>query len=525
MRLSTSLLLGLMLVGCNGNIGGSSGDVGVIPGTDPNDPRLQARVWRLSPAQYNREVQRLFGEAAPLANLPESASEFGITNISEVARIDLGNASLYNEAARAVGDWAATEGATAARCDTFGEAACVDTFLGWFPEAAYRRPPTPDEKAALRAVFDDVEPTYGFEYAFSALVRTVLLSPQFLYRWEIGKNGVGVVKLDDYEIASLLAFSVTDAAPDEALLADAKLGRLSNPDVREGHARRLMVQSASVWQRFFWEWLKMSTLYSQGNETGLTETLVADMEDEYKAFVNGIIVEDRGTLKDLLTSSHTWATPELASHYGASHPGTGVAEIELDKAQRGGLFTLGAWLVAHGKRGRDNVVRRGMAVFRDAMCNDVLPLNIDLEAALTELVGPDATVREIVEARGKDGTCGACHQVADPVGLAFESYAGDAKWQTVYESDGRPVETNITLEGVGDFANAPELSAALADDKRFQQCLVQRFGHFVMGADIGSPETVRLSKEAYTTFTETDGSFEELLVAIVRDPAFIERRK
>ena len=30
---------------------------------------------------------------------------------------------------------------------------------------------------------------------------------------------------------------------------------------------------------------------------------------------------------------------------------------------------------------------------------------------------------------------------------------------------------------------------------------------------------------AYTAFTESDGSFEELLVAVVRDPSFIERRK
>ena len=108
-----------------------------------------------------------------------------------------------------------------------------------------------------------------------------------------------------------------------------------------------------------------------------------------------------------------------------SHPGSGVAQIELDPDQRGGLFTLGAWLVSHGKKGRDNVVRRGMAVYRDAMCNDIAPLNIDLEAALKELVGADATIKEIAEARGSDATCGACHATSDPVGLAFESFAGD----------------------------------------------------------------------------------------------------
>ena len=62
-------------------------------------------------------------------------------------------------------------------------------------------------------------------------------------------------------------------------------------------------------------------------------------------------------------------------------------------------------------------------------------------------------------------------------------------------------------------------------DEQFQQCLVQRFGHFVMGADFGSPVKVRASEEAYAAFVASGGSFEELLVAIVRDRAFIERRK
>jgi hypothetical protein len=46
-----------------------------------------------------------------------------------------------------------------------------------------------------------------------------------------------------------------------------------------------------------------------------------------------------------------------------------------------------------------------------------------------------------------------------------------------------------------------------------------------MGDDIGTPADVRWPQAVYANFVETDGSFEELLVAIVRDPAFIERRK
>jgi hypothetical protein len=120
--------------------------------------------------------------------------------------------------------------------------------------------------------------------------------------------------------------------------------------------------------------------------------------------------------------------------------------------------------------------------------------------------------------------CGTCHRLADPVGLVFENFAGDGSWQTTYP-DGKPVETSVDVPDLGTFDNAPAISGALADDEPFQQCLVRRFGHFVMGAEFGEPTKVRAAKEAYDAFHKSGGSFEELLVAIVRDRSFIERRK
>ena len=515
------LLPGVIVVaGCVGSIGDSKSN---SKGTDPGDPRLDARAWRLTPTQYNNEVQRFF-PGAPVVQLPEGSSEFGLTNIALTARIDDGNASQFVEAARTIGVWVAAQGAPAARCQTFGTDACVATFLQWFPQAAYRRPLTADEMSALQSVYSDILPKYGPQWAFSALVRTVLLSPQFLYRSEIGPDGTDVVvTIDDDEIASLLSFTLANTGPDDALLADAAAKRLSDPDVREAHVRRLMSGTADLWQRFFWEWLKMSTLDSQGAETGLDPKLVAALHDEFRAYVSNIVIEQHGSLKDLLTTAHTWATPEVAAYYGVNHPGTGVAQFDLNPAQRGGLLTLGAWLVSHGKKGRDNVVRRGMGVYRDAMCNNIAPLNIDLQAAQKKLVGADATIKEIAAARSADPTCGACHRTSDPVGLAFENFAGDGTWQTVYP-DGKPVDASVVFKGVA-YTSAPQVEAALADDTSFQRCLVQRFGHFVMGAEFGAPTQVRASKAAYDAFTKSGGSFEELLVAIVRDPSFIERKK
>lgn len=509
--------------GTGAGLGGSSAsNGGGGPGTDPADPRLEARVWRLTPTQYNAEIQRFF-PGAPEVDLPVGGSEYGLSNIATAARIDTGNATAYTAAASSIASWVGTQGAAAARCTTYASSECADTLLDWLLPEAYRRPVTTEERAEIRAVYDDNLAAYGPEWSFSAMLRSLLLSPHFLYRTEIGPAGSGIVQLDDFEIASLLSFSLVDHGPDQLLLDDAVAARLVDPAVREAQARRLMDSSTAVWQRFFWEWLKMSTLQSQGNETGLDAGLVAELEQEYKDFVERIVVTNRGSLTDLLTSTHTWGSQAVADYYGVAHPGGEAAAFDLDPTQRGGLLTLGAWLVAHGKKGRDNVVRRGMGLFRDAMCIDIKPLNIDLQAAERELVGADATIKEIAAARAADATCGACHATSDPIGLAFESFGGDGRFQTTY-ADGKPVESQVEWNGV-QYNSAAEISAAIVQDDRFQQCLVRRFGHFLMGADFGAPVVARAPAAALDAFKAAGGSFEELLVAIVRDPSFIERRK
>jgi hypothetical protein len=248
------------------------------------------------------------------------------------------------------------------------------------------------------------------------------------------------------------------------------------------------------------------------------------MEEEYRAFVREVVVVQRGTLRDVLSAPYTWAQPQLAAHYGADHPGSGLARIELDPTTRGGLLTQGAWLVSHGKDGRDNVVRRGMNIYKQAMCNNDLapPPGLDVEAELLALVGPDATVRETVDARGSAGACGGCHRLADPVGMIFERFTSDGRDQSVYP-DGTPVDSSIVLDGLGQFDAAPAFAAALADDRDFQRCFVRRLTHYLLGIDLGNPNRVAWSDQAHARLVDSDTSLEELLVAIVRYPAFVER--
>ncbi|MEM9195718.1 MAG: DUF1592 domain-containing protein, partial [Myxococcota bacterium] len=323
-------LVALGLSGCTGTLNDAGSDQPPVVGPcevgdrnctpPPGDTtRFNTRVWRLSPANYETELERLFGDQAPSVAIPGSASEAGISNIAANATIDTGNARNFLDAARMTGDWA-VQNPTALRCSDYGTPACVDEVLAWLPNAAYRRPVDAGELGELRTLFDGLAAEFDYDYAMSGLVRTILLSPSFLYRTELGDDDQSsVVELTDHEIATLLAFAVTDRGPDEMLLAAAEAGRLRDPAGREAEAQRLMATSAPMWQRFFWEWMHLQTLDSQAVEVGLSPQLTEQVREEYDTFVDRIIVEDRGSLRDLLTTTRTWTRPELAGLYGADH--------------------------------------------------------------------------------------------------------------------------------------------------------------------------------------------------------------
>lgn len=515
-------LLGtLLLAACSGQLDDGPSTEDAVP------PRLPPRVWRLTNAQIDAEVTRLFGDGAPPIELPVPASERGITNIAAAAGIDEGSVSALLDGTRAITDWVVTGAAERTRCGAaWGSDACLEGMLAWLPEAAYRRPVSDAERTELSALYFDLRAAgYDFDEAMRGVVRAVLLSADFLYRTELGTPATptgDVVVLTQHEIATLIAFVVTDAAPDDELLAAAAAGRLTSPDEREAHVRRLLPRSGAVWQRFFWEWLAMETLRSQAVEVGLSDTLRVQMEEEYAAFMNDVVVENDGTLEDVFNATHSFVGPELAAHYGIAHPGTGTARVELDPTQRSGLLGLGAWLVAHGKRGRDNVVRRGMGLFREGMCNNVRPPDgVDVNAELARLAGPDATVREVVDVRGSVGSCAGCHRTADPMGLVFEHYRSDGAWQDAYP-DGMPIDTEILFDGES-ITRAPDLTAVLTSDPRFRNCFVRRFAHFAVGRDLGRPSQLLWLSQSFGEFDDSGDQLDELVIAFVRHPAFIER--
>src|SRR5690606_13768613 len=148
----------------------------------------------------------------------------------------------------------------------------------------------------------------------------------------------------------------------------------------------------------------------------------------------------------------TFVNERLATHYGlAGVTGAAFQKISLNgHAERGGLLTQGNIHVATSVGEETSPERRGLFVLRDLLCSDLPepPANaLEAQRALVDQLGPNATRRDVVEARDASPTCGACHQHFDPIGLSMENYDPTGAWRT--EEHSKPLDVTVQLPNFG----------------------------------------------------------------------------
>jgi hypothetical protein len=102
-----------------------------------------------------------------------------------------------------------------------------------FASRAYWRPASDAEVAKLvRLVEMARDDGARFEVGIRLAIQAVLVSPHFLFRWELDSAPLASGEaraLDGYEIASRLSYFLWSSMPDDALFAAAASGELSRP--------------------------------------------------------------------------------------------------------------------------------------------------------------------------------------------------------------------------------------------------------------------------------------------------------
>jgi hypothetical protein len=546
------------VVACNGTIGnhgsatGAAGNTGTIVGpgvlggkspeevlatcTAPSPGRSPLR--RLSNAEYRNTIGDLFANVpAVVAIIPAATSGFpsepeslGFRNSGDYLTVPSLAGQKFLDAAEQIAEAAAGASNFVTCANGTQDAACATAFINSFGKQVYRRPLAADDTARYTALYQKaISSGYDFKTGIEWIVFAMLQSPQFLYRFELGATPMGsYAKPTPYEIASRLSYIYLQSMPDAALIAAADNGELATPAQIEAQARRLLADpKGRRLLDYFEQWLDIDTLPDMVRDgtvyPNVDPTLPALLAGETRAFAADLLTSPAGTFDALFTAPYTFANAALARHYGLSGP-TGSTYERVDAPGRAGVLTQGM-LLAHDKATRTSVVRRGLKIRTDFLCQIVPAPPPDVDLSSLDKTATGVSQRERLEQHRTVASCANCHVLMDPIGVVFEGFDAVGRARTEDET-GMPVVIASELSGThdadGPIANPAELGAKLAQSEQVRACYVTNNFRFFYGREVEQADACSLAR-LLVDFKGANYNLTELLVSLTRTDAFLYR--
>jgi hypothetical protein len=486
---------------------------GVIPPPPPDDapivgpfatsPGPSSRLARLSHLQWENSVGDIFKGAAPKNLSNDFLSEPIRSSFNNNGNVLEVSSALWLDYQRAAQSLAvATRNVTLHGPFLTAGAKDAKTFVRNFGLKAYRRPLTDPEIAEYEALFkrgtELIGSTDAFADGIELVVDTVLQSPHFLYRPELGTTVVdGKVSLNSFEIATRLAYGLVNSMPDDALFTAATSNALTSRDQVLAQATRLLESDrGKETVRDLHEQLLKLTEFSEVKRSTTVfpqfkPEMAADMKLEAETFVREIIFGQAKGVEELLTAPYTYVNSRLAPLYGVNVPPPRAGQpdpfvkVDLDPTQRAGIYTQIGFLAVNATDQAPRSIMRGVHANLDILCVDLpAPPNVPPQTP----ADTGKTNRQLLEAFTQmPGTqCLGCHGVLiNPLGFAFENYDGLGKFRTT-EASGLPIDASSTYEfpeGAKSFNGAVELMKIVASGKQAHECYSQRLFEYIYGRE------------------------------------------
>src|SRR5690606_28275627 len=138
-----------------------------------------------------------------------------------------------------------------------------------FATKAYRRFLRQDEKDKLTSFFktvytqtDSLDNPRRFDESIAQTLKTVLISPNFLYRVEEEPEMEGAYPLSNFEVATRMSYLLWSSMPDPELFNLAYLGKLEDTLVLEAQVRRMLAdpKTKRFAENFSTQWLGITKL-------------------------------------------------------------------------------------------------------------------------------------------------------------------------------------------------------------------------------------------------------------------------
>ncbi len=377
--------------------------------------------------------------------------------------------------------------ATLLPCQAAAGDACAQQFIETFGKRAFRRPVAPTETTRLMAIYAMGRTNVDFAHGIELVIQAMLLSPNFLYKIELGAAGAaaagGQIQLTPYEVASRLSYMFWGTMPDSALLAAADTGKLgSRPDVRAQAMR--MVNNPLARETLIYlhkRWLGLDQIGAATKDAtkypNFGPDMTAAMDTEAHNFLDSVVWPQGSGLQALLTSTTTSANSVLAALYGVTMPAsTAFTQVQLNPMQRSGILTLSSTIAVHTFADESEPVHRGKFVRERLLCQ-TLPDPPATVMATPPSPKPGIPIRDRFAEHSSGTACQPCHKMMDPIGFGFEHYDGLGVWRDT--DQGKPVDATGSIVGSmdvdGPFDGIPNLARKLLQSNQVKDCVVSTF--------------------------------------------------
>ncbi len=343
----------------------------------------------------------------------------------------------------------------------------------------FRRDLSADELAKLNLLFAErLDVGVTADNALRDCVVELMTAPDFLCIVE--QPG----PLNDFALASRLAYFLWNSTPDDALLDLARAGKLRDPKVLAAQTDRLLkdAKSSRFVDDFTDQWLGLRAIDDTSPDSKLypeyakNDLLKRSSVQETRAFFRRVLDENL-SVREFAAANWTFANASLAKHYGLP----GITSLALQKVSLpadsayGGLWTQPAVLKVTANGTYTSPVKRGVWVAERLLGISIPPPPPDIPSVEPDIRGAK-TLREQLALHSSQGSCAACHAKFDPYGFALESFDVTGTYRKTYRvlnperkagpwwTEGLPVDCSGKTPTGQTFADIRELRQTLAQN-------------------------------------------------------------
>ncbi len=487
-----------LAVGCGSDTSG-----GAAPVTEAGPVALRRLTWQ----QYAQSIHDVLGEdiVVPTRVEPDARLE-GLLGVgASFVSVTPSGFEKYEAAATAMAEQALGPDlrATILSCEpssaSGADDGCTREFISTVGRRLFRRTLTEDEVAMRVAIAASSANELGDFYAGLQLALTSLLvSPNFLFRveeLEPDPSDNSRLRLTGTSAATRLSYLIWNSTPDDELLDTAERGDLLAPSTLAAQAARLLEspKAEAGLRAFFSDLLTFRSIdeglvrKSPTDFPAFTLTLAGDAKEQTLRTIVSHLVTNELDLRDLYTTRSTFLTPSLGSVYAVPFGGGqwGPYEFAAD-GPRAGLLSHVSLMAITAHPGRSSATLRGKFVREVLLCQAIPapPANVDF-SIVENTAGELRTARQRLGEHVTNDACAGCHELMDPIGLAFENFDAIGAYRT--QENGADIDASGNLDGQS-YEDAIGMGQALHDHEALGPCMTTNLYRYAVGRNPVSGE-------------------------------------